>query len=69
MSAFACEYAGSGTYELGHHVRIQFNVALAIPVDVHVEFDALCLGFGDNNAIEFHRHGAEVDLSEMKRFL
>ena len=43
----ANEFTKSTTYKFGHHVSIQLDVTLAIPVYIHVELDAFCFSLGD----------------------
>jgi len=45
--ALANEFTVSTTYKLGDHVGVQFDVALAVPVYIHVELDAFCFSLGD----------------------
>lgn len=43
----ANEYTESTAYKFGHHVGIQLDVTLAVPVHIHVELDAFCFSLGD----------------------
>lgn len=66
MLVLADECEESTSYKLGHHIGIQLDVALAVPVYIHVELDAFCFSLGDQNAIESQGHGAEVNLCEVE---
>ena len=68
MLALATEFTESIAYKFGHHVGIQLDVALAVPVHIHVELDAFCFSLGDQNAIESQGHSAEVNLCEVECF-
>ena len=62
----ANEPTKSTTYKFGHHVSIQLDVTLAVPVYIHVELDAFCFSLGDQNAIEAQWNSAEVNLREVE---
>lgn len=47
--------ADKGSYDLGHHAAIQFEVTFAIPVKIHIELDAL--GFSLVNINVGHSEG------------
>lgn len=47
LLALAIECTASATYKFGYHVGIQLDVALTIPVYIHVELDAFCFSLGD----------------------
>ena len=66
MLVLADECKESIAYKLGHHVGIQLDVALAVPVYIHVELDAFCYSLGDQDAIKSQWHGAEVNLCEVE---
>lgn len=66
MRANPVRFGRGGLNKFRNHVRVQLDVTLAIPVNIHVELDALSLGFGDEDTVQFQRHGAKVDLGEVE---
>lgn len=53
-------------YHSGNHLTIQFNIALSIPFEVHVELDTLLFCFVYIHIGEVHGHRPEIKFDEMK---
>lgn len=53
-------------YQFGHHLAVQINVAVSLPVKIHIELDAIVLRFGDLHLGEPNRHIPKVKLGEVQ---
>jgi hypothetical protein len=55
------------TYKAGNHISIQLDIALAIPVNVHIKLDPIDFGLGDVDVAELDGNVPKVDLGEVER--
>lgn len=55
------------THKLRHHISIQLDVQLSIPIDIHIELDPLRLGLRDDHIVKAERHLAQIEFGEVQR--